>query len=229
MKVNKKTEHEKKVCCKKDSSMTCGCEHHHHKKEQQIDEQIADLEDTVAKKSNECSDTQTITSQLEKEKLEQELRAAKAKADENWDLLLRTKAEIENVRRRAVLDVEKAHKFSIENFAKDLIHVVDSLEKGLEASANAIGDISIESMQQGIDLTHKLLVDTLEKFGIKEINPVREAFDPAKHEALVMQETSECPPNSIVTVVQKGFSIHDRILRPARVIVAKAIASSVSG
>lgn len=155
------------------------------------------------------------------EKLEGELREAKAKAEENWNLLLRAKAEIENVRRRAILDLEKAHKYSIDNLARELIHVVDSLDKGLEASTSGNAE-QLEALLHGMQLTHKLLVDTLDKFGIKELNPIGEAFDPSKHEALTMQESDAVLPNSILMVVQKGYSIHERILRPARVIVAKS-------
>ena len=168
------------------------------------------------------------TQNLVQEQLQQELQAAKAKADENWDLLLRTKAEIENVRRRAALDVEKAHKFSIEGLAKELIQVVDSLDKGLEQAHMVTENDHITAMKQGIELTHKLLLDTLEKFGIQEINPLGQTFDPAKHEALSMQENAEVPEYSVLMVVQKGFSIYDRILRPARVIVAKPSANSTT-
>ena len=185
------------------------------------------LENSPINTQNENINANAID--IEKERLEKELREAKAKAQENWDLLLRTKAEIENVRRRASLDVEKAHKFSIESLARELLHVIDSLDKGLEVSINGseqTGSNQIESMQQGIQLTHKLFIDTLEKFGIKEINPLGEIFDPSKHEALSIQEREAVEHNSILMVVQKGFSIHDRILRPARVIVAKSIPSS---
>lgn len=160
------------------------------------------------------------------EKLELELHEAKSKAEENWNLLLRAKAEVENVRRRSALELEKAHKYSIENFAKELIQIVDSLDKGLEIVDN--GEASqIEAILQGMQLTHKLLLDTLDKFAIKEINPIGQEFDPAKHEALSMQESDEVAPNNVLMVVQKGFSIYERILRPARVIVAKSKATTM--
>jgi len=161
-----------------------------------------------------------VDAELEKEKLLQELTDAHAKAQANWDLLLRSKAETENIRRRGQADVEKAQKFCIEGFARELLNVVDSLDKALELTT--AGNDTMDAMQQGMQLTHKLLLDTLDKFGIKEINPLGEMFDPAKHEALSMQETATAEPNSILMVVQKGFLIYERILRPARVIVAKA-------
>lgn len=180
--------------------------------------------DEQANLDNKCEQTELLAITIER--LETELKEAKSKADENWNSLLRAKAEIENVRRRSALDLEKAHKFSVESFARDLLHVVDSLDKGLEVSYTT-GDASqVEAMLQGLQLTHKLLVDTLDKFGIKEINPIGELFDPSKHEALSMQENNNVEPNSILMVVQKGFTIYERILRPARVIVAKPTTAS---
>lgn len=210
--MNKKTDHYKKFSGEKDSSMTHSYDNH-------------SSEAAAPTSTENLAANTTIASDLAKEKLEQELREAKSKAEENWDLLLRSKAEVENIRRRAALDVEKAHKFSIENFAKELMHVVDSLDKGLEVVITDNTDSNqIEAMQQGIQLTHKLLIDTLAKFGMQEINPLGNLFDPAKHEALLMQETNDVEPNNVLTVIQKGFLIHDRVLRPARVIVAKPLA-----
>ena len=183
-------------------------------------------EEALKGKANVKTQKENLSSELENEKLAKELQEAKDKAQENWDLLLRAKAELENVRKRAKLDVEKAHKYSVEGLAKELLNVVDSLEKGLEVSA-AEENEQISSIMQGVRLTYKLLIDTLAKFGINEINPMGEAFDPSKHEALSMQESDEIEPNNILLVVQKGFSISERILRPAKVIVAKPKASSV--
>jgi len=227
--MNKKTDQYKKFSDEKDSLMTHGYDSHSNK-EKQFDIQNHDMgasETVVATSTENLATKNTIASDVEKEKLEQEVREAKSKAEENWDLLLRSKAEIENIRRRAALDIEKAHKFSIENFAKELMHVVDSLDKGLEVVITDNTDNNqIEAMQQGMQLTHKLLIDTLAKFGMQEINPLGNVFDPAKHEALLMQETNDVGPNNVLTVVQKGFLIHDRVLRPARVIVAKPFSSS---
>ena len=187
--------------------------------------------DALKNKSQDKGQKENLSNELENEKLAneklaKELQEAKDKAQENWDLLLRTKAEIENVRRRTKLDIEKAHKYSVEGLAKELLHVVDSLEKGLEVSVTEENE-QVNSIMQGVKLTYKLLIDTLAKFSIDEINPVGEAFDPTKHEALSMQESDEIEPNNILLVVQKGFSIYERILRPAKVIVAKPKASSM--
>lgn len=153
-------------------------------------------------------------------KLKEELEATKKKSDENWDLLLRAKAEVENVRRRAKLDLENAHKYSIEKFAKEILNVVDSLERGIEIID--VEDVSLRAVKEGMELTYKLILDTLEKFGITVIDPKGEEFDPKKHEALTMQETDEVEPNKVLKVIQKGYMQHDRILRHAKVIVAKA-------
>lgn len=156
--------------------------------------------------------------------LESELEQSKAKADENMELALRTKADGENIRRRSRIDVENAHKYGVERIARELLGVVDSFESGLN-SANQ-ESVTTESLKEGMQLTHKLLLDTLDKFNIKLLNPLGEEFNPKEHEALTMQETNEVKPNHVMTVVQPGFTIAERVLRPARVIVAKAVAES---
>jgi molecular chaperone GrpE len=159
--------------------------------------------------------------------LQSELEAANGKAAENWDLLLRAKAEIENVRRRSRLDLENAHKYGIEKFADSMLHVYDSLERGIESANNletgtgSKGDSGVNSLRNGMELTLKLLLDNLEKFGIKILDPQGELFNPAQHEALSIQQNDAVTPNSITAVVQKGFLMHDRVLRHAKVIVAK--------
>src|SRR5690606_24577119 len=116
---------------------------------------------------------------------------------------------------------EKAHKFGIEKFAKDILLVLDSIEHGLEASSK-VTEPQVESVIEGMKLTHKMLLGTLENFGIRMLDPLGEPFDPAKHEALTMQPSDEYQPNTVMNVIQKGFLLHERVLRPARVIVAKA-------
>jgi molecular chaperone GrpE len=183
-----------------------------------VDEQIGGNEDNQV-----VTEPQLQSEQLESDiaALQEELAAAQAKAQDNWDQLLRAKAEMENIRRRAATDVEKAHKYSSERFARELLDVVDSLEKGLESTTGKTEEI--QAIHDGINLTYKLLIDTLEKHEIKMLDPQQgETFDPSKHEALAMQESADFEPNSILTVVQRGFTIHERVLRPARVIVARA-------
>ena len=145
-----------------------------------------------------------------------DLELAQAKADENRDRYLRTAAELENVRKRSVRDVENAHRFALERFSKELLAVRDSLEMGLAAAGNA----SVESLLAGSEATLKILGVTMQQFGIEEIDPAGEPFDPEFHEAISMQPSDDLEPGSVVTVVQKGYSLNGRLLRPAMVIVA---------
>ena len=146
---------------------------------------------------------------------EDELAAAQAKADENWERYLRAAAELDNVRKRASRDVENAHKYALERFGKELLAVKDTLEMGL-----AVEDASIESLLEGSNATLKLLGTTLERFGIVEVDPAGEPFDPELHEAISMQPSDTVEPGSVVSVVQKGYTLNGRLLRPAMVIVA---------
>lgn len=144
------------------------------------------------------------------------LESLQAKADENWDRYVRAMAEADNIRKRASRDVEHAHKFALENFSKDLLAVKDSLEMGLAAADSA----DAESLLAGSEATLKLLAGSLQRFGISEINPEGEPFDPEQHEAMTMQPSDDAEPGSVLTVIQKGYELNGRLLRPARVIVA---------
>jgi molecular chaperone GrpE len=145
-----------------------------------------------------------------------DIDALKAQAQENWDRYLRAAAEMENVRKRAVRDVENARKYALENFGRDLLAVVDSLEMGLEAADNA----EAATLREGSEATLKLLLTTLERFGISVVDPEGEPFDPELHEAMTMQPSETAEPGSVLAVIQKGYSLNGRLLRPARVIVA---------
>lgn len=142
--------------------------------------------------------------------------AAEAKAAENWERYLRAAAELENVRKRAARDVEKARKFALEEFGRELLGVRDSLEMGIQAGANADAGALLE----GKEATLKLLRTTMERFGIEEIDPQGEPFDPELHEAMTMQPSAEVEPGSVLNVVQKGYQLNGRLLRPAMVVVA---------
>ena len=144
------------------------------------------------------------------------LAELKALADENWDRYLRASAELENVRKRASRDVEKAHKFALERFCNELLAVKDSLEMGLATADKA----DVQSLLAGKEATLKLLTTTMERFGVVELNPEGEPFDPQEHEAMSMQPSSEVEPGSVLTVFQKGYALNGRLLRPARVVVA---------
>ena len=144
------------------------------------------------------------------------LESLQAKADENWDLYVRAMAEADNIRKRATRDIAHAHKFALENFSKDLLAVKDSLEMGLAAAENA----DAESLLAGSEAPLTLLAGSLQRFGISEIDPEGEPFDPEQHEAMTMQPSADVEPGSVLTVIQKGYELNGRLLRPARVIVA---------
>ena len=143
------------------------------------------------------------------------LAEVQAKADENWERYVRAVAETDNVRKRATRDVESAHKFALERFGKELLAVKDSLEMGIAADG-----ASVESLIEGSNATLKLLGTTLERFGIVEVDPEGEPFDPEFHEAISVQPSDKVEPGSVVTVVQKGYTLNGRLMRPAMVIVA---------
>ncbi len=145
--------------------------------------------------------------------------ALQAKADENWQKYLRAAAELENVRKRAARDVENAHKFALERLAVELLAVRDSLEMGLAAGEAA----DVESLRQGKEATLKQLVTIMERFGVEELDPQGEPFDPGLHEAMTMQPSADLEPGSVLTVIQKGYALNGRLLRPARVVVAAEI------
>lgn len=147
--------------------------------------------------------------------LEELLKAAELKAAEHHDAWLRARAETENLRRRAQEDVAKAHKFAAEKFASELLAVKDSLEAALANETQ-----TVETLKAGVELTLKQLAAAFEKSSIKELNPLGEKFDPHYHQAIAMVE-AEQEANTVVSVLQKGYALHDRILRPALVTVAK--------
>ena len=147
--------------------------------------------------------------------LEELLKAAELQAAEHHDAWLRAKAETENMRRRAVEDVDKARKFAVENFASELLAVKDSLEAALAAESP-----SVENLKDGVELTLKQLVAAFGKFNLVDIDPLGEKFDPHQHQAIQVIESDQ-PANTVVTVLQKGYRLNERTLRPALVMVAK--------
>jgi molecular chaperone GrpE len=147
--------------------------------------------------------------------LEERLKKAELAAAEHHDAWLRAKADADNIRKRARGEIASAHKFAVEGFASELLAVKDSLEAAL-AAENA----SVESMGSGVELTLKQLAGVFERFNLAEINPVGSKFDPHRHQAISTMD-SDAEPNTVVQVLQKGYLLHDRVIRPALVIVAK--------
>ena len=148
--------------------------------------------------------------------LEEMLRQAEMRAEEHHDAWLRAKAEADNVRKRAQVDIANAHKYATENFASALLPVKDSLEAAL-----ATDNTSIEALRSGVELTLKQLSSVFEKVNLRDVNPVGEKFDPHRHQAISMLP-SDKEPNTVINVLQKGYLLHDRVIRPALVTVAKA-------
>ncbi|MEL6214669.1 MAG: nucleotide exchange factor GrpE [Pseudomonadota bacterium] len=144
------------------------------------------------------------------------LAALEAKAQENWDKYVRAVAELDNVRKRAQRDVEQAHKFGNERLLSELLAVSDSLEAGIAAGDQA----SAEALLEGSAATLKLLLTTLEKFGVTVIDPTGAPFDPQEHEAMTMVPSADAEPGSVIDVIQKGYSLNGRLIRAARVVVA---------
>jgi molecular chaperone GrpE len=161
---------------------------------------------------------ETAAQLVELERLQQALAQSEERAKNHWDQYLRAVADAENIRRRTQKDVEAAHRYGIDKLAQELLPVRDSLELAVENADRA----DAASLAAGQEATLKLLAKAFEKLGISEINPLGEPFDPNKHEAMLAQPSDTAEPNSVLKVVQRGFEMNGRLLRPARVIVAKA-------
>ncbi len=183
--------------------------------EQESDRSIPpELETEAAPESSEAPP------QASEDSLQSQLEAAQAKAEEHWSQLLRTKAEIENLRRRHAGELEKAHKFALDNFVRELLQVRDSLELGHQAAQDEKTDV--QKLREGTELTLKLLTDVMGKFGVEAIDPQGQPFDPEYHQAMTMQPRSDVPPNTVIEVIQKGYLLNGRLVRPAMVIVSSA-------
>jgi molecular chaperone GrpE len=181
---------------------------HEHENHEEIEtEQVAVEQDEALLESPE----------INADSLEAQLEIAQAKATENWDQYLRAKAEMDNLRRRNAIDVQNAHKYGIEKFVNELLPVIDSMNLGLASK-----DASAEHLREGMELTMNMLQKMMEKLAIEEIDPLNEKFDPEKHQAMTMQPNAEVEPNTVISVMQKGYSLNERLIRPAMVIVSKA-------
>lgn len=164
-------------------------------------------------------ETDILVNREEFDAMQRDLDQALAKADEHWKLYLGAHAEMENLRKRTERDVQNAHKFALERFCSELLPVRDSLELGLAAADRAV---DIAQLREGVDLTLKQLAAAMEKFGVREVNSQGARFDPNLHEAMAMAPTDQAEPNTVIQVVQKGYTLNERLIRPAKVIVAQA-------
>jgi molecular chaperone GrpE len=147
------------------------------------------------------------------------LEDARNKADDHWNQLLRSKAELDNLQRRHERELENAHKFALERFASDMLAVRDSMELGVEAANNDAADV--ESLREGAKLTLKLLSDVMERYQMVQIDPIGEPFDPDYHQAVSTQPRDDVPPNTVTAVMQKGYTLNERLIRPAMVMVSQ--------
>lgn len=156
------------------------------------------------------------------DQLRAELEQARTEAGENLDRFLRAKAEAENTRRRAEADVTAAHKYALDRFAAEIISVRDSLDLARMVELPKDTSPAVQKMHEGLDLTLKLMDSVFQKFGVTRLDPKGQKFDPERHQAISMVESAEVPPGHVVNVVQKGYLLNDRLLRPAMVVVARA-------
>lgn len=170
-----------------------------------------DIEDLVEAAEDMATDQQSLA--------QSPLEIAEAKAHEHHENLLRLAAEMDNLRKRTTREVEQARKFAVERFAKEVLLVKDSLEMSVDA-ANKEG-ATVESIKQGVEITMKQLNSAMDKFAIKLIDAEGAPFNPEFHEAMAMQPSSEMEPNTVMFVMQKGYMINDRVLRPSRVMVSR--------
>ncbi|MBM2829670.1 MAG: grpE [Gammaproteobacteria bacterium] len=199
----------------------------HKKSEQKAEEKsmendaqtVVDETETVAEQTEEAPLAEEVVTEENKiEALTQEIEALKLAAAENLDKAMRALAELENVRKRTARDIENAHKYALERFIAELLPIMDSMSFGISASDNAE---DIAGLREGMDLTLKMFSTTLEKFGVKVIDPQGEKFNPDRHEAVYTQELADVEPGTVISVAQKGYELNGRLVRPAIVIVAK--------
>ena len=183
----------------------------------EIGEDIPESEEVMQQESDGNDADQEIDTELDG--LIQE--AVAAALAEQQDSVLRSQAEVQNMRRRCEQDVERAHKFALEKFSSDLLPVMDNLERALQAVPNA-EDESVSALYEGVELTLKGFLETLTKYSLEQLDPEGEPFDPQQHEAMSMVENDDVEPNTVLTVVQKGYDLNGRVIRPAMVMVSKA-------
>lgn len=189
---------------------------------QQEPSQVNDVEVQKAEATEAAADEQQATADANEQRiaeLELALSHAEQRADDANDRAVRAVAEMENIRRRSAQEVDKAHKFALEKFAGELLDSVDNLERALDIAAQA-DDVN-KSFLEGIELTHKNLLGTLNKFGVEAVGAVGDVFNPELHQAMAMQPSEAQPNNTVLAVMQKGYTLSGRLLRPAMVMVVK--------
>ena len=167
----------------------------------------------------EDKNVEQATTDEQSDDLQTQLEEAQQSAKDNWDKVLRAQAEMENLKRRNAKDLENAHKFALDGFVKALLEVKDSLTMGLKTANEE--KATIEHIIEGLEMTDKVFLSTMEKFGVEVINPTDEAFNPEFHEAITMVPMPDKESNSVLEVVQIGFTLNGRLVRPAMVVVVQ--------
>ncbi len=147
------------------------------------------------------------------------LEDARNKADEHWNELLRARADMENLRRRQARDLENAHKHALDKFVAELLPIYDSMELGLKAASGE--EASLDAVREGLEMTMKMFLSSISKFGLEQVDPEGQAFDPELHQAVAMQPADGVEANQVLTVMQKGYQFNGRLLRPAIVVVSQ--------
>jgi molecular chaperone GrpE len=181
---------------------------------EQLDAELTEpLQESIEDENTEISSEEEIAG------LYSELEAAKQTINDQKDSVVRAAADVENIRRRAAQDVEKAHKYALEKFANDLLPVIDNLERAIEFSDKE--NEALKPILEGIDMTIKSFSDAIGKYGVEEVSPQGETFNPEFHQAMSMQPSNDVAPNTVLAVMQKGYKLNGRLLRPAMVMVSK--------
>ena len=180
-----------------------------------IDQETGTFDEEVAE-----IDAESAAIEKSSDELSILLDAAQKKADEHHDKLMRVHAEMDNLKRRHTQEIEKAHKFALDKFVNELLPVWDSLELGNAAAQDDAADVA--KLREGTELTLKMLGGVMEKFGVEQVNPEGDAFNPEFHQAISMQPNNDVDPNTVIGVIQKGYSLNGRLVRPAMVVVSQA-------
>lgn len=193
-----------------------------------IDEAVPESAVPLSEDASETPNSESLPPEVievsSMEELVRQLAETSLKAQDNWDRLVRAQAEMDNFKRRTEKELQNAHKYALEKFARELLTVMDSLELGIQASTSSQPDV--EKLREGMELTLKQLGAAFEKFGIAVIDPMGEKFNPDLHQAMAAYPVENTEPNTVVKVFQKGYSLNDRLLRPAMVVIAQQASES---
>lgn len=189
-------------------------------REKGADEAATGTSETTFEESAAEMEIDSEVAENSAEDLSRLLEQARAKADEHHEQMMRAHAELENLKRRHERDLEHAHKYGLDKFVAELLGVWDSLELGHSAAQDETADV--QKLREGTELTLKMLGDVMGKFGVEQIDPINQPFDPELHQAMSMQPRGDVPANTVVAVVQKGYRLNGRLVRPAMVMVSQA-------